>query len=227
MRPAAYTMREVEVKLRVADVGSLISRLRRLGARSLGRVFERNDIYDTPGGDFRRRGRLLRLRAETPAASRFSQGGKRRHILTFKAPFKELPAQPHVLSRYKERLEREVILETCSLPSHRPGPCGMSRLSASLQGIGLWPSFRYEKYRTLFQLANLRIALDETPVGSFLELEGPPRAIDKAARALGFRPCQYIRGTYWDLYATDCRRRGQKPMNMVFGRVRGISFETT
>jgi adenylate cyclase class 2 len=220
-------MREVEVKLRVADVASLISRLRRLGAKSLGRVFERNDIYDTPGGDFRRRGRLLRLRAETPAASRFSQGGKRRDILTSKAPFKELSAQPHGPSRYKERLEREVTLETGSLPSHRPGPRGMSRVSASLQEIGLRPSFRYEKYRTLYQLANLHIALDETPVGTFLELEGPPGAIDKTARALGFRPRHYIRETYWDLYATDCRRRGQKPMNMVFERVRGISSQAT
>lgn len=215
----AYTMREVEIKLRIADVASLISRLRRLGARPLGRVLERNDIYDTVDGDFRHRGRLLRLRAETPAASRFSPAGNRRDILTSKAPFDELPARSLRPSRYKERLEREVVLDRSRPSGHRPWPREMSPLSAALEGIGLRPSFRYEKHRTLFQLASLHIALDETPVGTFLELEGPPRAIDKAARALGFTPRNYIQATYWDLYAADCRRRGRKRRNMVFGQL--------
>jgi adenylate cyclase, class 2 len=222
-----HTMREVEIKLRVADVASLISKLRRLDARSIGRVLERNDIYDTEDGGFRRRGRLLRLRAETPAASRFSPAGKRRTILTAKAPFDELSAQPRRPSRYKERLEREVVLDTGRLPSHRPWPRGVSRLSTSLEGMGLRPSFTYEKYRTMFQLASLHLALDETPVGTFLELEGPAGAIDKAARALGFTPRHYIQATYWDLYAADCRRRSRKPMNMVFRRVRRISSQAT
>ncbi len=78
---------------------------------------------------------------------------------------------------------------------------------ATLQSLGLQPGFRYEKYRTSYSLKNLRLELDETPVGTFLELEGPPRQIDQAARNLGFNPSQRILHTYWDLYAADCRKK--------------------
>ncbi len=52
--------------------------------------------------------------------------------------------------------------------------------------------------------------------GYFLELEGAPTDIDRAARALGYAPRDYIQATYWDIYADDCRRRGRVPKNMVF-----------
>jgi adenylate cyclase class 2 len=85
-----------------------------------------------------------------------------------------------------------------------------------LRSIGLRPGFRYEKYRTTFRLPGLYVDLDETPVGVFLELEGTPKAIDRVARALGFSSRDYIRGTYWDLYAADCRDRGRLLRNMLF-----------
>ncbi|MFY9689909.1 MAG: class IV adenylate cyclase [Candidatus Acidiferrales bacterium] len=192
------TSREVEIKLRIADFAALVHALRRLGATEHGRVLEQNTLYDTPPADFRGQGRLLRLRIETPAPSKFAAGGARCAILTSKAPVPE-----SARSRYKERLEREVAVES-------PG-----RWPLALRAIGLRPSFRYEKYRTSFRLRGLHLDLDETPVGIFLELEGAPRSIDRAARALGFAPREYINGTYWDLYAADCRRRGRKPTNML------------
>jgi len=42
--------------------------------------------------------------------------------------------------------------------------------------------------------------VDETPVGNFLELEGPPDWIDRTARRLGFRPGDYSLASYRDLY---------------------------
>jgi adenylate cyclase, class 2 len=192
------TARETEIKLRIADLPSLVHKLKRLGATQHGRVLEQNTLYDTSTADFRGRGRLLRLRIETPARSKFARGGARRAILTSKAP---IPADGR--SRYKERLEREVAVES---PQRWP---------LALRSIGLRSSFRYEKYRTTFRLPGLHLDLDETPVGVFLELEGPPRAIDRVARALGFAPSEYMNGTYWDLYAADCRRRGRNPTNML------------
>jgi len=62
---------------------------------------------------------------------------------------------------------------------------------------------------------NLHLDLDETSVGTVLELEGKPAAIDSAAKALGFSAKDYLRATYWDLYVEDCRRRGIKPKNML------------
>lgn len=192
------TARETEVKLRVADLPALIDSLKRLGAALHGRVLEQNTLYDTPSADFRGRGRLLRLRIETPAPSKLLPGGSRSAVLTSKAP---VPGSRP--SRYKEKLEREVAVES------------LARLPSALRAIGLRPSFRYEKYRTSFRLPGLHLDLDETPVGVFLELEGSPRAIDRVARALGYAAREYINGTYWDLYAADCRRRGRKPANML------------
>jgi adenylate cyclase, class 2 len=193
------TAREIEVKLRVEELAALIRSLKRLGAALRGRVFEQNTLYDTHSADFRRRGRLLRLRVETPAPSKLLPGGAPCAVLTSKAPVPESGSR----SRYKERLERELAVKS------------PARWSATLRAIGLHPSFRYEKYRTTFRLPGLHLDLDETPVGTFLELEGSPRQIDRVARALGYDPHEYIKGTYWDLYAADCHRRGRRPTNML------------
>ncbi len=198
MPARCFTARETEIKLRIADVNALRRALRRLGATSRGRVLERNTLYDTPGGALRRRGRLLRLRIETPAGLPGIRGGSRRAAITAKAP---VPSAAR--SRYKEKLERERELPR---PRRWPG---------ILRALGMQPAFRYEKYRTAYRFPGLHLDLDETPVGDFLEIEGLPGAINRAARALGFSPRDYIRGTYWDLYAADCRRRGRFPGNML------------
>jgi hypothetical protein len=65
-------------------------------------------------------------------------------------------------------------------------------------------------------MPELHLDLDETPVGVFLELEGDPQAIDRAARALGYLHHDYVRGTYWDLYRAECERRGRIARNMLF-----------
>ena len=53
---------------------------------------------------------------------------------------------------------------------------------AILAALGYSRTFRYEKYRTKFVSASRTgsglITLDETPIGSFLELEGPEYWID-------------------------------------------------
>ena len=60
------------------------------------------------------------------------------------------------------------------------------------------------------------IELDETPIGTFVELEGPPAAIDRAAQELGFTQRDYIVQNYLALYLEGCRRLGQQPRDMVF-----------
>jgi adenylate cyclase, class 2 len=87
--------------------------------------------------------------------------------------------------------------------------------------MGGW--FRYEKYRTTFRLPaskawakGLLIELDETPIGTFVELEGPAAAIDRAAGELGFSKRDYVLKNYLRLYMEDCRRQGQEPRHMLF-----------
>ena len=203
----AYTRsnHEIEIKLPVVDLAALLGRLQSLRALNLGRVFEQNTLYDTPGADLRRAGCLLRLRIETPAGSSLVPPGVPSAVVTSKAP----PPMPRARerateARYKERLERELAI---AHPNRWPH---------ILETLGFRPAFRYEKYRTSLRLGRLHVDLDETPVGGFLELEGAPRAIERTALALGYAPRQYLRATYWDLYAADCKRRGRAVGNMVF-----------
>ncbi len=54
---------EIEIKFRVADLESLVSRLRQLGLRQVTpRTHEMNTLFDLPGRPLRTRGDLLRLR---------------------------------------------------------------------------------------------------------------------------------------------------------------------
>jgi adenylate cyclase class 2 len=192
-------MREIEIKLRVPDVDAVVRRIAMLGAAPEGRVLERNTLYDTPDSYFRHTGRLLRVRTETPAGSAAVRAGKRIILLTFKTP---APAASR--SRYKEKLETEIAVRHPEL------------LEYTLRLIGFEAGFRYEKYRSSFRLPGVHVCLDETPIGAFLELEGTPAAIDSAARRLGYGPRDYIRSTYWDLYAAECARRRQSPRNLLF-----------
>jgi len=196
--------REVEIKLRVSDIDDILRRIHKLGAISLGRVLEQNSLFDTPDSGFRRSRRLLRLRRQTPAPGHGIRGGPHSAILTSKAP----PAAPAAVAPkgpvYKEVQENEA--DVGNIP----------RLTAALKAVGFRPGFRYEKYRTSFRHRLLHLDLDETPVGTFLELEGNPAEINRTARALGFSSKAYICATYWTLYAADCRRHRRKAQNMLF-----------
>jgi adenylate cyclase class 2 len=198
------TTPEIEIKLRITDRSAILLRIRSLRAASQPRVREQNIVYDTPQSQLRRRGMLLRLRIETSASHNPRRSRRERVILTAKAPPYQLHAKKHP-PRYKIRSERERAVHQSS-----------RRYANALTALGFRPAFRYDKFRTTFLLPNLHLGLDETPAGAFLELEGSPRAIDRAARALGFPKRAYLRDTYWDLYAADCRRRRVIPKNMLF-----------
>lgn len=196
--------REVEIKLRVSDIDDILRRIHKLGAKSLGRVLEQNSLFDTLDSGFRRSRRLLRLRRQTPAPGHGMGGGMHSAILTSKAP----PATP------RRRVPKSQIYKEVQENEENVDPASLSR---TLRALGFHSGFRYEKYRTSFLHRSLHLDLDETPVGIFLELEGEPAEINRTARALGFAPKDYIRATYWTLYAADCRRRHRKPRNMLFG----------
>jgi adenylate cyclase class 2 len=98
-----------------------------------------------------------------------------------------------------------------------------AKLTEIFEGLGMNGWFRYEKYRTTFQLPasktwarGLLIELDETPIGTFVELEGPAPAIDRAAEELGYSKRDYVSKNYIVLYMEECRRKGEQPRHMVF-----------
>ena len=81
-------------------------------------------------------------------------------------------------------------------------------------GWRVW--FRYEKYREEFAAGDLVIAIDETPIGVFVEIEGPETHIAHAAASLGKTSSDYITASYRSLYVEHCRERGGSPGDMLF-----------
>ena len=203
--------REVEIKLRINDLPGLLRALRQLGAKHLCTVFEQDSLFDTRSRDFSRCGAILRIRTELPAAA---PGSVRRIPRAGKIPLTGLLTYKGLIPKHASRSPRFKIRE--EIEFRLPNAARFERL---LLRLGLRPWFRYEKFRTRYELPRLRglhLDLDETPIGVFLELEGAKSAIDRAARLLGFRPGDYIAVSYLDLYLADCRRRRLKPGDMLF-----------
>jgi len=211
--------REIEIKLRLKDVKQLRAGLKRIGARltsgGTGRVHEWNTVFDTPGQQLRRRRQLLRIRVETPDGRRSERAKKATQaaLLTFKGPDGGTRGRAGKSQdkRHKVREEIELRVENAAA------------LAQIFERLGMRAAVYYEKYRTTFRLPQskpwakgLLIELDETPIGNFVELEGPPRAIDRAAKALGFSKKDYILKNYLRLNAEQCLQRGVKVGDMVF-----------
>lgn len=179
---------ENEIKLAVGSAARTRVLLRGMGFKVITpRVFERNLVLDDDRGSLRAGGMLLRVRGAGAKVS-----------CTFKGPDKP--------GRHKRRVENEFTasdLDACL---------------AVFAGIGFREAFRYEKYRTEFARSGDRgvVTLDETPIGVYMELEGPARWIDRTAKDLGFSRDAYITASYGQLYDEWRQARGVRPGNMVF-----------
>ena len=81
-------------------------------------------------------------------------------------------------------------------------------------GFHIW--FRYQKYREEFAVEDVIVAIDETPVGVFVEIEGGDTGIHDVAEALGRGPSDYMLDSYRRIYVNDCAARGVRPADMLF-----------
>jgi len=180
---------EVEVKIRIHDRAALGTRLEDLGARLLHpREFEDNLLYDFPDRRLTERGSILRIRILDRAA-----------ILTFKSP-------GGVSLGAKVRHEIESALPASEADS----------LTAIIRAIGLVPVFRYQKYRTTWEVPGLLITLDETPIGDYMELEGEQPLIVSVAARLGYQPDAFITSSYRELHLASPASQSESADQMVF-----------
>jgi adenylate cyclase, class 2 len=85
-----------------------------------------------------------------------------------------------------------------------------------LDELGYRVSFRYQKYREEFARDDAVVAIDETPVGVFVEIEGTERGIAEATAALRRSPDDYLLDSYRSLYLQHCGERGIAAGNMLF-----------
>ena len=182
----AKSNRENEIKLAFPSRETAALRLLAAGARQVhARAFEDNVLFDLADRALSKSGRLLRLRDFDGVS-----------LLTFKASV----AGEH---RHKVKIEHETAI------------ADPAALRSILLGLGFEAVYRYQKYRATYRLGAVEAAVDETPLGTFIELEGSPDEVDKAAEALGAAPSDFIRATYRELQEQDAAARGLIAVDML------------
>jgi adenylate cyclase, class 2 len=178
--------KEVEIKFRITNPPVLSRALKAFGFKELTRSTHELNTLYDMPGE------KLRKRGELLRLRKYGESW----ILTHKAKGKS--------GRHKTRVE----LETRVVDG--------SQMDAILHALGYAPTFRYEKYRAEWSDGVGHIVLDKTPVGNFGEIEGPPRWIDRTAKALGIRAEDYITKTYAELFLDWKRKTGNKILEMTF-----------
>ncbi len=168
-------MVEIEVKIRLDDLEKTKDALLKLGAQTEKERFrEENTLYDFASHTLRQKRCALRLRKV-----------KGKAFLTFKGA-------PQKSRRFKVREEFETEVKN------------EKHLRKILRSLGFVPVFSYQKFRAVYRKGRLKVCLDETEAGNFLELEGKKSDIAKFARSLGFSRADLIKKDYVELF---CERK--------------------
>jgi adenylate cyclase class 2 len=180
---------EIELKIPVRDLDPTRHALESAGAELLHpSEAELNLLLDNPARELTAADRVLRLRRI---------GG--RQLLTLKGP-----AAYHGLIREREELELEVD--------------DVDTLASVFEELGFYSVFRYEKERESWRLGQVTVALDHTPMGDFVEVEGPTGELHAVASRIGLDPETAVRGSYVSLWIEYRERRSDLdlPEDMVF-----------
>jgi len=186
---------EIEIKFRVKDVRVLKRKLRAARFRIITRrTHEVNTLYDLPREILRKRHELLRIRKYGSAWTLTHKSGTTR-------------------GHHSSRVELETRLSDGR------------KMDAILRALGYAPSFRYEKFRAEWVDQKTpggkgHVVVDETPIGSFCEIEGPPRWIDATAKKLGVGAADYITKNYATLFAEWKQETGSPAEEMTFKAIK-------
>ena len=185
-------MLEREVKLLFPTAAAARAAVVALGAAPAhARRLQDDSLYDTPDETLRQKGCVVRIRTE-----RWS-GGPDTTTLTVKGPVQ--PGEMKIREEHETRVEKgDAVTQAFDL-------------------LGLRPWFRYQKYREEFAANGVVIAIDETPVGTYVELEGDEAAIHAMTAALGRSPADFIVDSYYRLFMTRRSEVGIRGDHMLFG----------
>jgi adenylate cyclase class 2 len=182
--------KEVEIKFRVGNLRKLDRRLRQSRFRL---ITKRTHEMNTL---YDLPGQPLRERGDLLRLRRYGS----EWVLTHKAKDKE--------GRHKTRVENETKL------------ADGAKMDAILRALDFVPTFRYEKFRAEWGDGLGHVVVDETPIGDFGEIEGPPRWIDRTAHSLGIQPGEYITDTYATLFFRWKEQTASPAEEMTFAAIR-------
>jgi len=163
-------MVETEVKIRIDDIKTPKEKILSLGAKlEKERFFEENTLYDFPSQLLYKKRHALRLRKMN-----------KKTFITFKGA-------PQKSRKFKIREEYETEVKN------------EKQIKKILKSLGFVPVFNYKKHRTVYRKKRLKICLDETFIGNFIELEGERNEIVRFAEAMGASKKDFITQDYIQL----------------------------
>ena len=183
---------EREIKIRIPDAAACAAAVLGAGGRALEpRRLEDDRLFDDAEGGLAAADRVLRLRRKVPleAGDEAGAGG----LLTWKGP-----ARVEDGLRVREEIETRVD--------------DADALVLVLERLGYRSRFRYQKRRSLFDWRGALVAVDETPLGDFLEIEGEAAAIRELAERLGHSESDFLTGSYPALWREE---RGPEAGDML------------
>ncbi len=190
--------KEVEIKFRIENLPALTRALKHAGFRQFTRsTHEINSLYDLPGQELRKRGELLRLRTYGETWTLTHKG---KPTLAHKTRKDGAPEA----GRHKVRVELETRVQDGK------------QMDSILRALGFAPTFRYEKYRAEWSDGAGHVVLDETQIGTYGEIEGPTRWIDRTAAKLGITKADYITQTYADIFFAWKQKTRSEATEMTF-----------
>jgi adenylate cyclase class 2 len=190
---------EIELKFPVTDPETFQSRLPKLGFHlATPRTFEHNTLYDTLNRELRTKRQILRLR---------EYGG------IYTLTHKRIDDSNADSTRYKIRIETETTVSD---------PHAIAEIFRQLGYISV---FIYEKYRTEYSIhdpatnSTPHLVLDETPIGTFAELEGPTDWIDRTLATLSIDHAICLTDSYGKLFLDWRQRTGSPAEHLTFAEI--------
>lgn len=184
---------EIELKFSVQDIRALRSAANAIGFTLVTeRTFESNVLYDSVDRLLRARTQILRIR----------HYGDRCTVT-----HKRVADGGDGDLRYKTRIETESAVEDGDA------------LAEIFTQLGYGPVFRYEKFRTEWEMEGGHLVLDETPIGVWAELEGQPLWIDTMLEKLGVAAESRTTESYGRIFLRWKAETGSLAENLTFDEV--------
>lgn len=183
--------REVEIKFRVKDAKSLTRALKAAGFRLKTRRTHELNVLYDSAD------RSVTTRGEVLRVRKYGKTWTLTHKSRGEA------------GRHKVRQETETTL------------ADGAALATIFAHLGFEPAFRYEKFRTEWTDGKGHVVIDETPIGEYAEIEGPPQWIERIAKRLGVRPGDYLTASYASLFFEWRKLHGSPATEMTWDAVAG------
>lgn len=182
---------EIEIKLRVDSFEAAVENLKTNNAKFEGDFLQRDSYYDDEKDSLISSDRCLRIRTHKGYNSKVIE-------LTYKGARHD--------HRFKTRREIGIKVENAS------------ELASVFENLGYTERLTFEKKRSLWELDNCKVALDELPLlGKFIEIEGPnDKIIEQVQNKLGLGHLVHMPKSYAHQIEDELKKQNISERKITF-----------